>query len=189
VSAALDAVQALRARHGPNAVLRLLVVAPAGETAPARLRLLPRDEALDAVEIPADGTGRIDPGALPRDLLRDGVLLLNRKARLVPEVRTPGQPPRQVRLGDFRLQCAAAWALEGEQIPRFIRVSFALAGGACNSSRIAMFLALPERAVQVELVEGERRLPISLVSKGAAVRLPLHDQNWSDEAQVIWQAP
>ena len=194
VAAAWAAVDALRAQHGPRAefLLRVQEREAPGEPGPtARLRLLPRDEEQEAIDLVAVGAGRFGVAGLAPAQLQEGELQLNRatgQARLLAQVRTPGQSPHQVRLGDLRLECAALWAMERDQVPWLIRTSFAAIGGACQSGRINILLPWPEALQRAELVEGDRRIELPLGPNGRSMRAPLHDKSWGDEALVITTA-
>lgn len=128
-------------------------------------------------------------------------LELNRKRRLYrtdPEVRTPGLPENQRRLGDLRLECKVTIAMAKEEIPTFwvmtintllLRTDWCGFFGDQDdfrwegASRKAHFPYRSGRPLAgAILVEGNRSAKLEV--KGQSFQVPIGNATWSDEARV-----
>ena len=127
-----------------------------------------------------------------------------------PDVRTPGLPANVRRLGDLRLQCRVDLTARLIVIPAS-RANEALMANnpakACEMSQ-AFYPIFADRPVfEVTLVSGKKRRVLltldALYGMGApaerlplldwphlrdrVVRLPLHDTDWPDDTQVVFE--
>ncbi len=128
-------------------------------------------------------------------------LELNRKRKLYrtdPEVRTPGLPENQRRLGDLRLECKVTIAMAKEEIPTFwvmtintllLRTDWCGFFGDQDdfrwegASRQAHFPFRSEKPLAgAILVEGKRSA--KLEAKGDSFQVPIGNATWSDEAVI-----
>lgn len=140
------------------------------------------------VPIAADGTFSIPRYQTAID--EDADLLLNRRKNAVrwrTEIHTPEVPANARRLGDLRLSCRVNWAVLKDDMPFLRRTAVSLAGGPCGSSLVKVYWAEPRPLASATLVEGERRLVLSLGKDGVSYSPPLTDQNWGDDALVIFE--
>lgn len=132
--------------------------------------------------------------ALPRSREaadEEAELVVNRKKNAIrwrTEIHSPGVPEHARRLGDLRLSCAVNWAIVQDDVGFFTRHSVNLMGGPCGT-RLVKFYWRPAHAIaSATLVEGERRLPLTVRRDGSAYTAPLSDASWGNEALVILEA-
>ncbi|MGH8855045.1 MAG: hypothetical protein ACREWI_12285 [Telluria sp.] len=128
-------------------------------------------------------------------------LELNRKKgvyRTEPDIRTPGLPENQRRLGDLRLECKVTIAMAKEEIPTFFVLAIntiLMRTDWCGffgdpddtrfegASKTAHFGYRAERQLtQALLVEGNRSALLKV--KGKSFDVPIGNSTWSDDAVV-----
>ncbi|MEX5744475.1 hypothetical protein [Massilia sp. X63] len=198
---------------GLDAFDRHRQLAPAAERLQFRLRAQAKDEAAQPLAIrlvgdagfnmplPIDAEGRF---VVPRSEAAEDAeseLELNRKRhayRTDPDIRTPGLPANQRRLGDLRLECKVTVAMAKEEIPTFVVLAIntiILRTDWCNFfgdpddfrwegvSKKAHFPFRSERPLAgAVLVDGNRSA--KLEAKGKTFQVPIGNPNWSDDAVV-----
>lgn len=167
--------------------------------APLRFMLRPLDSvALDginlriagnkesvSVPVAADGTF-----VLPRDrALADDeadLMVNRRKNRLSirPDIRTPGLPANERRLGDLRLECQVRWTIQKDDLSFLQRNTFRLLGGPCESGAVKTFYFADRPVSAAWIVADGRRVALETAKNGAVFRPPLHDTSWPDEARI-----
>jgi hypothetical protein len=149
--------------------------------------------------VPIDAGGRF---TVPRSEAAEDArseLELNRKRGLYragPDIRTPGLPASQRRLGDLRLECKVTVAMAKEEIGLFWTMTIntlLLTSDWCayfNEKHKARFGFRGDGEVTAAVLrEGERSL--ILESKGSSFEVPLGSPDWSDEAviELTYAAP
>ena len=195
-------------------------LAPAAERLQFRLSTRKKDESPEplAARLVGDGAFKlpIAIGAdgrftVPRSEAAEDAnseLELNRKRRVYrtePEVRTPGLPAHQRRLGDLRLECKVTIAMAKEEIPLFfvltintilMRTDWCGFFGDQNdtrfegASRTAHFSYHAERPLAgAILVEGNRSAKLDVQKEQFEV--PIGNMSWSDDAivELTYAAP
>jgi len=148
-----------------------------------------------SLPLPVDADGRF---TVPRSSAAkdaDSELELNRKRnlyRIAPDVRTPGLPAHQRRLGDLRLECRVTVAMAKEEIPFMITVminGILLTTDWCsffNTTKNATFSFRTEAPIrQALLVEGKRSA--LLHTRERSYDVPLGEESWSDDAVIELQ--
>jgi hypothetical protein len=198
ISAGLDSFDAHRALAPAVPKLLFLVSRTdhtplAGELPKARLTA---DDFNLALELGSDGHLEIPRSRAAWDAKAE--LELNRKKRQVrvePDVRTPGLPDNQRRLGDIRLECLVKVAIAKEEIPFFWVM--AIDGVLLSRDWCSWFNADPNskfadarywpvssgaKLQTATLREGERSLPLK--AAGHTFSVPLSDPSWSNDAIV-----
>lgn len=119
-------------------------------------------------------------------------LVLNRKKNVVrwrTEIHSPDVPEHARRLGDLRLSCAVNWAILQDDMGFFRRQAVNLLGGLCGTRLIKVYWRTVPPIAAATLVEGERRLPLTVRKDGSGYTVPLFDASWSNEALVQLEAP
>lgn len=136
--------------------------------------------------------------------------LLDGRVTWRADIRTPGLPPNERRLGDLRLQCKVGFesgVARGDQRGLFssmVRAVFSFPDSCDNSYSSGSSFA--DRAIfAVTLVDGERRLGLSNamlhgLTEGSGAqydwgfllrermfRLPMGDKRWSDNTRVVME--
>jgi hypothetical protein len=188
-------------------------LAPAAERLQFRLSTRKKDESPEplAARLVGDGGFKlpvsIDAGGrftVPRSEAAEDAnseLELNRKRRVYrtePDVRTPGLPENQRRLGDLRLECKVTVAMAKEEIPTFfvltintilMRIDWCGFFGDQEDTRFegaartAHFSYHAERPLaQALLVEGNRSALLKV--KGESYEVPIGNTSWGDDALV-----
>jgi hypothetical protein len=152
---------------------------PTGEA----LRIwIERGDAIETVLIDADGLL-----TLPQLAFADGARLLANRSQdglsLFPEILSPSTSLHARRIGDLRLQCRVGWALELDEIPLYVRTSFAMAGGMCKSGKIAYHPYAGFRVSSAELRGITDSQPVP-VTKGGAYRPPIHERSLNNDAII-----
>jgi hypothetical protein len=165
----------------PEAPLRFRATdrAPTGEA----LRIwIERGDTVETVLIGADGLL-----TLPQLAFADGARLLANRSQdglsLFPEILSPSTSLHARRIGDLRLQCRVGWALELDEIPLYVRTSFAMAGGMCKSGKIAYHPYAGFRVSSAELRGITDSQPVP-VTKGGAYRPPIHERSLNNDAII-----
>lgn len=180
----LDAFDAGRAL-APQAALRFSLQGDEALLAGVTLRIV-GDSASIPVALAPDHTFVLPRSREAAD--EEAELVLNRKKNAIrwrTEIHSPGVPDHARRLGDLRLSCAVTWAIVQDDLGFFKRHSVNLMGGPCGT-RLVKFYWRPAHAIaSATLVEGERRLPLTVRRDGSAYTAPLSDASWSNEALVI----
>ncbi|HEY0953156.1 MAG TPA: hypothetical protein VGE36_00260 [Roseateles sp.] len=142
---------------------------------------------------------QLDPGSEVRSRLADG------RVTWRPDIRTPGVPEGERRLGDLRLQCRVGF---GSGVARgrllFGLLSLDVADCADRDWSPSNFADQPVFAVT--LVHGERRLTLSArllhglrdedgprydwgySLRERMFRLPMGDASWPDDTRVVFEA-
>ena len=179
--AAFDANKQL----APNARLTFNVIELKKAETPLALRLEMQDR---VVGIPLDSAGDF---VLPKDLTvsaGDGELVANRREGEVvigPRIHSPGFSQTSQRLGDIRLWCEVAWAIEQDPASIKVRAFSLFIGGVCKSPRVKIFQKYYGGILdRVELSQNEKIVKIPVSQERNAFSLPLHDRRWSDDATV-----
>lgn len=108
-------------------------------------------------------------------------------SKFTSSVRTPALPSNERRLGDLRLECEMNWAMTKEDLPFVMKAAFALGGGLCHSSKIAVSFSEPKRFKTIWLVDSDRKLKIFGGQSGNRYAPPLHDQSWGDDAKLVFE--
>jgi len=176
-SAAFDKDRSL----APEAPLRFRARdrTPTGEA----LRIwIERGDSVETILVGADGLL-----ILPKTAFADGARLLANRSQdglsLVPEILSPSTSLHARRLGDLRLQCRVGWALELDEIPLYIRTSFAMAGGVCKSGKIAYHPYVGFRVSSAELRGITDSQPVP-VTKGGAYLPPIHERSLNNDVII-----
>jgi hypothetical protein len=198
---------------GLDAFDRYRALAPAAERLQFRLTTREKDESPEplAARLVGDGDFKlpiaIDAGGrftVPRSEAAEDAnseLELNRKRRLYrtnPDIRTPGLPDNQRRLGDLRLECKVTIAMAKAEIPTFwvmtintllLRTDWCGFFGDQEDfrwegvSKQAHFPYRSDRPLAgAILVEGNRSA--KLEAKGNTFQVPIGNASWSDDAVV-----
>ena len=170
-------------------VFRLTARKPDASPAPLAARLV--GDGGFAQAIPIDGDGRFD---VPRSEAAEDAnseLELNRKRRayrIAPDIRTPGLPVNQRRLGDLRLECKVMIAIAKEEIPFFWVMTIntiLLTTDWCsyfNDREKAVFSFDADAPVTAaQLREGDRVRDLKV--RGSSFDVPIGVE-WSDDAVV-----
>ncbi|MBQ5949649.1 hypothetical protein [Massilia sp. ST3] len=145
-----------------------------------------------SLALPIDAGGRFVVPRSDAAASAESELELNRKRRAYrvnPDIRTPGLPASQRRLGDLRLECKVTVAIAKEEIPLFWVLAIntvMLTSDWCSffdEKRQARFGFHADGPVTgAVLREGERSL--DLKPKDSSLEVPLGSPEWSDEAVV-----
>lgn len=194
ILAGLDAVDRHRAMAPAVDRLRFLVEARRTD-ADSRAPLLP------AVRLVGDGFAlllALDAGGrfvVPRSRAAedaDSELELDQKRslyRIAPDVRTPGLPANQRRLGDLRLECKVRVAIMKAEMPFYwaVLLNGVLLGsdwcGFFEAKRNAGFSYKADHPISAALLrEGGRALPLKV--RHGWYEVPIATPAWSDEAMV-----
>ena len=152
---------------------------PTGEA----LRIwIERGDSVETILVGADGLL-----ILPKTAFADGARLLANRSQdglsLFPEVLSPSTSLHARRLGDLRLECRVGWALELDEIPLYIRTSFAMAGGVCKSGKIAYHPYVGFRVSSAELRGITDSQPVP-VTKGGAYLPPIHERSLNNDVII-----
>ncbi|MCC2955238.1 hypothetical protein LK542_06370 [Massilia sp. IC2-477] len=198
---------------GMDAFERHHALAPAADRLRFRLSTGKKDESPeplaarlvgdDGFKLPIaiDASGRFEVPRSEAAADAKSELELNRKRRLYrtePEIRTPGLPVNQRRLGDLRLECKVTIAMAKEEIPTFwvmtvntllLRTDWCGFFGDQDdfrwegASRKANFPFRAERKLAgAILVEGNRSAQLEV--KEESFQVPIGNATWSDDAVV-----
>jgi hypothetical protein len=165
----------------PEAPLRFRATdrTPTGETLRIWIEL---GDFVEPILVGADGLL-----ILPKSAFADGARLLANRSQdglsLFPEILSPSTSLHTRRIGDLRLQCRVGWALELDQIPLYVRTSFAMAGGMCKSGKIAYHPYVGFRVSSAELRGITDSQPVP-VTKGGAYRPPIHERSLNNDAII-----
>ena len=145
-----------------------------------------------ALPVPVDADGRFTVPRSEAAARAGSELELNRKRRhyrITPDIRTPGLPFHQRRLGDLRLECKVMVAIAKEEIPLFwvLTINTVMLTtdwcGFFDEKRKARFGFHADGPVTAALLrEGDRTL--QLKAKEDSFEVPLASPEWSDEAVV-----
>lgn len=176
-SAAFDKYRSL----APEAPLRFRAKdrTPTGEA----LRIwIERGDFVETILVGADGLL-----ILPKTAFSGGARLLANRSQdglsLFPEILSPSTSLHVRRLGDLRLQCRVGWALQLDEIPLYVRTSFTMAGGMCNSGKIAYLPYVGFRVSSAELRGSTDSQPVP-VTKGGAYRPPIHERSLNNDVII-----
>ena len=102
-------------------------------------------------------------------------------------VRTPELPENERRLGDLRLECEMEWAMNKEDLPFVMRTVFALGGGLCHSSNIAVTFLEIKRFKAIWLVDSSRKVNIYRGKSESRYVPPIYDQSWGNETKLVFE--
>lgn len=155
---------------------------------PAGLTLRVRGETVD-IDVPIDDHASFILPYSRQAADENAELVLNRRKGQMhwsPQVRSPGLPAHVRRLGDLRLECEVAWAVEKEDLPLMARMAVAPFGGLCHTPMTGLYFRAPQRLVSATLVSGERRLALPLSGRGMVFMAPLRDRDWNDDSLVVY---
>ena len=166
----------------------------AAATAPApAVRLVGNGDFRLPLPIGADGRFTVPRSEAAEDA--DSELELNRKRnvfRIAADVRTPGLPATQRRLGDLRLECRVTVAMAKVEIPFVLRAfinSLLLTTDWCSffdNKKNATFNFRAEAPLrEAVIVEGNRSA--LLRSSARSYSVPLGEGMWSDDAIIELQ--
>lgn len=201
ILAGLDAFNRHRQLAPAAQRLQFLATARGKDEAPAPLAVRLVGEDGFSLAVPIDATGRFE---VPRSEAAEDAeseLELNRKRkayRIAPDIRTPGLPANQRRLGDLRLECKVTVAMAKAEIPTFwvmtintllLRTDWCGFFGDQEDFRwegVSRKAHFPFRAGQpllgAVLVEGNRSA--KLEAKGETFHVPVGNASWSDDALI-----
>lgn len=186
--AARDAYEAHKAL-APEAVFRFGVILPPGQPLPPNFALRVRTQDGKEYPIKLYNNEFILP-AVPDDVL-DADLVTNLKGvpiRIGIRVESPDVPEGMDRLGDLRLTCRIERAIDRVDQGT---LSNLLEGPKCDSKNGSYWMYAPLNlpSVAAYLVEGTRveALTRGEDANGRRYRLPLQDQDWSDDALVKYR--
>jgi hypothetical protein len=135
--------------------------------------------------------------------------LLDGRVTWRADIRTPGLPPNERRLGDLRLQCRVGFdsgVARGDKgfFKTLVRVAFFLPDSCDNPSSSGSSFADRE-LFAVTLVDGERRMALSnamlhglkegsgaqydwgFLLRERMFRLPMGDKRWPDDTRVVME--
>ena len=165
----------------PEAPLRFRVIDYTPKAEPLRI-WIELGDFVEPIVVGADGLL-----ILPKSAFADGARLLANRSQdglsLFPEILSPSTSLHARRIGDLRLQCLVGWALELDQIPLYVRTSFAMAGGMCKSGKIAYHPYVGFRVSSAELRGITDSQPVP-VTKGGAYRPPIHERSLNNDAII-----
>lgn len=171
--------------------LRFRATARQADASPAPLAARLVGDGGFALPIPIDAGGRFDVPRTEAAENADSELELNRKRRayrVAPDIRTPGLPANQRRLGDLRLECKVTIAIAKEEIPFFwvITINTILLTtdwcGFFNEREKALFGFHADAPVTAaQLREGDRVMDLKV--EGSSFQVPI-GVAWSDDAVV-----
>jgi hypothetical protein len=143
---------------------------------------------------------RLDPGIEVRSRLADG------RVTWRPDIRTPGVPEGERRLGDLRLQCRVAFGSGVARGTTLLGGLFSFAFDDCWDRDWSPSNFADQPIVAVTRVHGGRRLTLSnrllhgLRDEGGPrydwgfslrermFRLPMGDERWPDDTRVVFEA-
>ncbi len=168
----LDAFDSHKA-FAPQADLRFRLIRQSdAPPTPFTLRIANDEE---SVTVPVASDDRFELPRVASLASADAELILNAKKGTVrwrPDVRSPDVPPDARRLGDLRLECAVRWGVERDELSFVQRSFFRMVGGPCTSGAVAVYFLLPRAALSATLVQGERRLKLTLAHGGRSFPAP-----------------
>jgi hypothetical protein len=175
-------------QYAPQADLSFfLETAKPGGTVPEQTTLALQTEEKD-LNVPVAVDGKF---VLPDEKqvgTKEADLVANRAEgtlAIVPTVRSPGDTPTRIRLGDLRLQCEVSWAIEKQGAPKAIRAFFFVGGRMCHSSKIAVnYFHGARRLSRVELSYGKREMDATIRPNGLTYWIPIGDTSWPDDSIV-----
>lgn len=136
--------------------------------------------------------------------------LLDGRVTWRADIRTPGLPPNERRLGDLRLQCKVGFesgVARGDKVGFLGRMVRALTSqpDSCDNTWSSGSSFADRALFAVTLVDGERRMALSNamlqgLTEGSGAqydwgfllrermfRLPMGDKRWSDETRVVME--
>ena len=198
---------------GMDAFDRHRRLAPAAERLQFRLSTQDKDESTQPLSVRLVGEDGFNmPIALDADRRfvvprseaaedAESELELNRKRRVYrtePDIRTPGLPANQRRLGDLRLECKVSVAMAKEEIPTLLALTIntiILRTDWCGFfgdpedfrwEGVSKKAHFPYRADQpllaAVLIDGNRSAKLQV--KGKTFQVPIGNLTWSDDALV-----
>jgi len=150
------------------------------------------------VPVPLGRLGRFRLPEVKTANLESAELVLNQKSgtyRWRPDIRTPGVPENYRRLGDLRLECEVADAVNGNTTSLFPRSSFSAPDGSCRSEQIKNLFPSRKSVVAIQMAYGNRiQIYHNVLGNkygGYVYYVPLHDQTWPDDAlfELIYRNP
>jgi len=167
--------------HAPTAPLKFRYIDTSGAQTPLAIWIKAKTQDI-AVPVQADGSFIIPEQAY----LLKGALHINRPAkalRVYADILSPGASPADQPLGDFRLRCRVMWAVTSREVSLFVKSFWALDGGACVSSKIAirMQAQIAFTSATVMTKDGPRKIR---VYKDNYLRPPVYDKKIPDTAIV-----
>lgn len=187
----LKAVATFEENHqlAPAADLKFSVCSNPALPAPIALQVETGDDKLMPIKVDADCRFTLPKAEVVGSTKGD--LISNRKKFSInPYVRTPGLADDVNRLGDLRLACEVTWTLlkesdEGSFLTRMaIKTAVSLAGGLCHASNFGFGVTEKKKLRSVELVSGDRHLPLGIRKGKNNYSPPLYDKTWPDDALV-----
>lgn len=141
------------------------------------------------VPVPLGPMGRFRLPDIATANIESAELVLNQKNgtyRWRPDIRTPGVPENYRRLGDLRLECEVADAVNGNTTSLFPRSLFSTSDGSCRSEQIKNLFPSTKSVVAIQMAYGNRiQIYHNVLGKkydGYVYYVPLHDQGWPDDA-------
>ncbi|WP_147330400.1 MULTISPECIES: hypothetical protein [unclassified Duganella] len=177
-------------QYAPAAPMKFKLVSttPGGSVDGVTLRIA-GDNTSENVPVAADGTFVLPRIQAAIDDKAD--LVTNKKKSLVRwrgDIHTPGVPSNARRLGDLRMECEIAWAVNKDELSFLIRNGLALAGGVCHIKSVQLNYQAPLNATGVTLVSGDRRQTLPFIAKKKNVFAPpLADTSWDDESLIEYE--
>lgn len=176
--------------YAPAATMKFkLVPAVAGETIEGVTLRIVGDNTSESVPVERDGTFVLQRIQAALDDKAD--LVSSKKKSTIRwrgDIHSPGVPANARRLGDLRMECEIAWAVNKEDLSFLVRNALALAGGGCHIMRVQLRYQAPPDTASVTLVSGERRLALPFLPKMKNVfSPPLADTTWDDESLIEYE--
>jgi hypothetical protein len=146
---------------------------------------------------------KLDQDSVVRSRLAEGRITWR------PDIRSPGVPEGERRLGDLRLQCRIAFASglarTDSSWQRFLQSVFRPSYEQCEESAWSPSNFADAPIFSVTLIDGERRLRLNhrmlhglfddrgqdfdwgYLLRDRMFRLPMGDKSWSDETRVVFE--
>jgi hypothetical protein len=178
----VDAFVAHRAL-APKATLMFRAFDRAPHRAPLVLRLETEDR---IIPITVDTEGRFTLPTPEEAGAREGDLVANRHSGeliIDPSVSTPGFTLEVARLGDRRLWCEVVCAIDKDDLPWRVKLLVSDGTSPCKNSRIKIYSVARTAQIQgAELMQGERKLALTIDGRANGFSAPMHDASWSNEA-------
>lgn len=126
---------------------------------------------------------------LPATAFQKGAIITANKntasIQLLPEVMSPQFSDDKRRMGDLRLQCRLMWILKSPSVPLPAKAAFGLAGGVCNSKKIAISFSTQLPIKKATLIRPNQEPRDIEVQDGSRYRPPLFDKEISNDSSII----
>jgi len=194
VVAGLDAFEEHRALAPAVPELRFRLAARGGAELPAGdalyLRIVGNG---DPIPVPVATDGTFTVPRVQSAIDDDADLILNRKKGVLkgrPDVRTPGLPDNERRLGDLRLECRVIVAIAKKEMGLMMNLfinTVMMTPNWCNAGFGDEKIKFPFASLRAldgaEIVDGERRGPIEV--SDFSFDTPIAEPAWSNDARIV----